>query len=139
MRSEPDSWSLRVITASKPCALTASAMASRVGRHDDAAKPAFHGALGDMDDHRPAGNVGQRLARQAGRGHAGGDQDEGGHEVRKQAEMAGSKVSKGLTGTALIGVASDSKRPSFRADSTGAVRGWDSGRGLSSVAFAACR
>ena len=56
-----------------------------VGRHDDAAEPAFRGALGDMDDHRPAGNVGQRLARQPGRGHAGRDQDKGGHRSCKRA------------------------------------------------------
>ena len=30
----------------------------------------------DMDDHRLAANVGERLARQAGRGHAGGNEDD---------------------------------------------------------------
>ena len=38
--------------------------------------PASHGPAPDMDDHRLAGDVGQRLARQAGRGHAGRDEDD---------------------------------------------------------------
>jgi hypothetical protein len=53
--------------------------ALRVGRHHHPAKAGLGGAAGDMDDHRRAGDVGQRLARQAGRGHAGRDQDQRGH------------------------------------------------------------
>ena len=106
MRSEPDSWSARVITASKPCVADRIEHAWRIGRHDDAAEPAFAGAGGDMDDHRPAGDIGQRLARQARRGHAGGDEDQGGHRGCESDEKSERpKVAKRLTGTALIGVA----------------------------------
>ena len=48
-----------------------------VGRDHDRAEPGLHGAAPDMDDHRLAVDVGQRLARQPGRGHAGGDENDG--------------------------------------------------------------
>ena len=76
MRSEPEAWSARVITASPPAARTASATASLSVATTTRPSSAVGGAPPDMDDHRLAGDVGQRLAGQAGRGHAGGDQDE---------------------------------------------------------------
>ena len=51
--------------------------ACRIRRHDDAPKAAFAGTGRDMDDHRPAGDIGQRLARQPRRGHARWDEDQG--------------------------------------------------------------
>ncbi len=64
----------------------------------------------DMDDHRHAGDVGQRLARQPRRGHAGGDQDEVRHGRRGGSGRALPKVAKGLTGSALIGVATTKQK-----------------------------
>ena len=37
-----------------------------VGRDDDPAEPGLHGATPDMDDHRLAVDVGERLARAGG-------------------------------------------------------------------------
>ena len=81
MRSEPDSWSTRVITASKPCARTASATLCVSVATTTRPRPLSAARSRHMHDHRAAGDVGQRLARQAGRGHAGRDQDERGHGV----------------------------------------------------------
>ena len=47
-----------------------------VGGDDDAADRRLDGAAPDMDDHRGAVDVGERLARQPDRGHAGGDEDD---------------------------------------------------------------
>jgi hypothetical protein len=47
-----------------------------VGRDGDRADAGFHGAAPDMHDHRLAMDIGQRLAGQARRGHAGGNQDQ---------------------------------------------------------------
>ena len=52
--------------------------------YHDGSDIGFHGAPPDMDDHRLAGDVGQRLARQAHRCHAGrydGDRRGVRHEV----------------------------------------------------------
>ena len=48
-----------------------------VGRDDDRPDLGFDRAPPDMDDHRLAQDVGERLARQAGRSHARGDENEG--------------------------------------------------------------
>ncbi len=79
-----------------------------VGRHHHAAEPARGGSFGYVHDHRTAGDVGERLARQALRGHAGRDQDDDVHRVWKGGDVlveAGKTVAKGLTGRALICVA----------------------------------
>ena len=47
----------------------------RIGRHHHRADAGRLGPPQHMHDHRHAGDVGQRLAGQAGRGHAGRDQD----------------------------------------------------------------
>ena len=72
--------------------------ARRVGGDHDAAEAGLGGALGHMDDHRPAGDVGQRLARQAGGGHAGRDEEQGGHQAASGRERGPGKVAKRLTG-----------------------------------------
>ena len=46
----------------------------RVGRHHDAADIRLDRPAPDMNDHRLAGDVGKRLAGEARRGHAGGDE-----------------------------------------------------------------
>ena len=48
-----------------------------VGRHNHRADARFLRSPPNMDDHRLAANVGQRLSRQAGRGHAGRNKDDG--------------------------------------------------------------
>ena len=48
-----------------------------VGGHHDPAEPAASARRQHMHDHRLAGDIGQRLAGQPGRGHAGRDQDDG--------------------------------------------------------------
>ena len=48
-----------------------------VGGDDHPAEAGLHRPAPDMDDHRVAVDVGERLARQAGRGHAGGNEDDG--------------------------------------------------------------
>ena len=50
---------------------------SIVGRHQHRPDVGFDGAPPDVDDHRLAVDVGERLAGQARRGHAGGDEDDG--------------------------------------------------------------
>ena len=45
----------------------------RIGRHHHRADGGGFGAPQHMHDHRLAGDVGERFARQAGRGHAGGN------------------------------------------------------------------
>ena len=76
MRSEPEGWSARVMMARPPAFSTAVAMvSSSVGDHDRA-EPGRLGAAEHLHDHRQAGDIGQRLAGQPGRGHAGRDEDE---------------------------------------------------------------
>ena len=54
-----------------------------VRRHPDRSDIRFRRPAPDMDDHRRAVNVGERLSRQAGRVHARGDEDDGvGHQFR---------------------------------------------------------
>jgi hypothetical protein len=48
-----------------------------VGRHNDAADIGLDRAAPDVDDHRGAVDIRHRLARQAGGGHAGRDDDDG--------------------------------------------------------------
>ncbi len=48
-----------------------------VGRDHDRPDVGLDRAPPDMDDHRLAADVGERLARQAGRSHARGDENEG--------------------------------------------------------------
>ena len=48
----------------------------RVGRDHDRADIGGLRAAQDMHDHRLAGDIGKRFAREPGRGHAGGNQDE---------------------------------------------------------------
>ncbi len=94
MRSEPDSWSdprhhrLETMRAHR------LGHALRIGGDHHPAEPGLGGAAGDVNDHRNAGNVGQRLARQAGRGHAGRDEDQGGHEGRRRVRKEDGKSGK---------------------------------------------
>ena len=54
-----------------------------VRRHPDRSDIRLRRPAPDMDDHRRAVNVGERLSRQAGRVHARGDEDDGiGHQFR---------------------------------------------------------
>ncbi len=48
-----------------------------VGGDDDAADGGLHRTTPDMDDHGMAADIGERLARQAGGAHAGGNDDDG--------------------------------------------------------------
>ena len=48
----------------------------RIGGNYDRAEFGFLRTPHDVNDHRFAGDVGERLAGQSGRGHAGGDQNE---------------------------------------------------------------
>ena len=50
----------------------------------------LHGAAPHVHDHRLAGDIGERLVRQAGRGHAGGNENDRGH-----AQQVGGKKSQG--------------------------------------------
>ena len=86
------------------------ATASLIRRDDDPPEPGLGAAAGDLHDHRRAGNVGQRLARQAGRGHAGRDEDKRGHRGCGAFEKRMGKVAKGLTGSALICVATPEQK-----------------------------
>ena len=53
-----------------------------VRRHPDRSEVRLHRPAPDMDDHRRAVDVGEGLPRQAGRAHAGGDEDDGvGHQL----------------------------------------------------------
>ena len=47
-----------------------------VGGHDNTTDFSLGGTAGHLDDHRVATDVGHHLVRQAGRGHAGRDQDQ---------------------------------------------------------------
>ena len=47
-----------------------------VGRHHDRADVGFDRPAPDVDDHRLAADVGERLARQAGRSHACGNEND---------------------------------------------------------------
>ena len=54
-----------------------------IGRDPDRPDVGLHRPAPDMDDHRRAVNVGERLSRQASRAHAGGDEDNRiGHRFR---------------------------------------------------------
>ena len=76
MRSEPEAWSARVMTARPPAFSTQAAIASEsvatTHRPDLGGLRAPH----HMHDHRLAGDIGERLAGQPGRGHAGRDENE---------------------------------------------------------------
>ena len=48
----------------------------RIGRDHDRADAGGLRAAQHVHDHRLAGDIGERLARQPGRGHAGRDEDE---------------------------------------------------------------
>ena len=84
MRSEPDAWSARVMTA-RAAGLFHSrgdVRANRSRPRPGRRRPPARGA--HMHDHRRPADVGERLARQPRRGHAGGNQDQDavGHAVR---------------------------------------------------------
>src|SRR5690606_25918539 len=68
-----------------------------VGRNDDAPSPALPGPLGDMDDHGRALDIRERLARNARRGKARGDQYDGRHGGKRRFRTGWLKVAKGLT------------------------------------------
>ena len=76
MREVPLTWSARVITASPPAARIAAAIATSSVATTTRPMSGLDRAAPDMDDHRLAVDVGERLARQAGRGHAGGDEND---------------------------------------------------------------
>ena len=62
------------MTASPPWDFTTVGDLGGVGGDRDPADLGGFGAAQHVDDHRQAGDVQQRLARQAGGGHAGGNQ-----------------------------------------------------------------
>ena len=65
---------------------------ARVGRHQHRADIGLHRPAPDLDDHRLAVDIGERLAGQAGRGHAGGNDDESGvlrHDGRQDLANGG--------------------------------------------------
>jgi hypothetical protein len=64
MRCEPDAWSARVNTARPP----AFPHLARVGGDDHWTDFSLSCTAQDMHDHRHAGDFGERLNRQAGRG-----------------------------------------------------------------------
>ena len=76
IRSDPETWSARVITARPPAFSTQAKIASESVATTTAPAPAAFGAPQHMHDHRRAGDVGQRLAGQPGRGHPGRNHDE---------------------------------------------------------------
>ena len=71
MRSEPEAWSARVITARPPAFSTAAAIASESVATTTSPRLAASARAQHMHDHRLAGDIGERLAGQAGGGHAG--------------------------------------------------------------------
>ena len=78
-----------------------------VGRDQHRPDVGLHGAPPDMDDHRLAVDVGERLAGQARRGHAGGDEN----DRDWASDRFGTRAAKKGCGAALIRVAkSDAKR-----------------------------
>ena len=48
-----------------------------IGGDNDRPETRLHRTTPDMDDHRLATNIGERLAWQAGGSHAGGDENDG--------------------------------------------------------------
>ena len=72
-----------------------------VGRHGDRAAIGLARPFGDMDDHRLAANIGERLARQPSGCHPGGDEYEWAHG----SIFVSGRVSKSLKPKELIGVA----------------------------------
>ena len=108
-----------------------AAMRVVVGRDHDAADAGLDRPPPDMDDHRRAVDVGERLAGQPGRGHAGRDEDDGVPVIGMG--VAGSaggpavrRVAKGLNERRLYGLPRDcGKACSFAAD--GSRRHDDSG------------
>ena len=76
MRSEPEAWSARVMTARPPAFSTQAAIASESVATTTGPMPAASRAPQHVHDHRLAGDVGERLAGQPGRGHAGRDEDQ---------------------------------------------------------------
>jgi hypothetical protein len=80
MRSEPEGSSGSVSTAIPPAARTASTISGVAGGDGHRTDPRRQGLVQNPDDHRNAADVGQRLARQTGRRHARGDQDDRVHD-----------------------------------------------------------
>ena len=76
MRSEPETWSPRVITARPPAASMAAAISAQSVATTTGPIPAASALAQHVHDHRQAGDVGERLARQPARRHAGGNEDE---------------------------------------------------------------
>ena len=68
-----------------PCRLDGRDDLRRVGRDQNRPDVRLHGAPPDVDDHRLAVNVRERLVRQPGRGHAGWNENDGiGHASFRQ-------------------------------------------------------
>ena len=95
MRSEPDWWSharhhrLEAVRAHRLRRRLRVSVATTTRP-----SPLSAARRGDLHDHRQAGDVGQRLARQAGRGHAGRDQDQGGHREARRSKRRTVKSGK---------------------------------------------
>ncbi len=71
-------------------------------------------AAGDMHDHRLAGDVGQRLARQARGSHAGGNDDDGGHDRSRRLGKGRLSGKRSHVEWPLYVLQPPGKRPSFR-------------------------
>ena len=76
MRSEPEAWSAARHHRAAAGLLDAGGDRLRIGRDHDRPDVRRLRAAHHVHDHRLAGDIGQRLAGQPGRGHAGRDQDE---------------------------------------------------------------
>ena len=76
IRSEPEGRSGSVSTARPPAARTASTISASPAATATGPTPAASACAQHAHDHRHAADVGQRLAGQAGRGHARGDEDD---------------------------------------------------------------
>ena len=82
-----------------------------VGRDHDGAEAGLHGAAPDMHDHRLALDVGERLAGQPRRGHAGGNEDDGiGHAAGAAVGQSAESGKKYQRGNALIRVAKSARK-----------------------------
>ena len=102
----------------------------RVGGDGDAADFGGLGPAQHMDDHRQAGDVQQRLAGQAGRGHAGGNQHQSagfGHrgEVWTRLKTSGKMMGIGRTPAHLYGLP-ERGQTDISSQTSGAVRKPDS-------------
>ncbi len=84
IRSEPEAWSARVITARPPAFSTQAAIASESVATATGPMPAACARRMHMHDHRLARDIGERLAGQPGCGHPGRNEDQDftvGHET----------------------------------------------------------